>query len=79
MFANFNAKKAFKGTLSGLRQFLATESPLKLMKNAFLSNKLFPFSGYLNVCLDVLVMLNGLIKGYFRYKTIFCHEVALDV
>ena len=24
-----------KGTLSGLRQFLATESPLKLMKNAF--------------------------------------------
>ena len=26
---------AFKGTLSGLRQFLATESPLKMMKNAF--------------------------------------------
>ena len=25
----------FKGALSGLRQFLATESPLKLMKNAF--------------------------------------------
>ena len=25
----------FKGTLSGLRQFLATESPLKMMKNAF--------------------------------------------
>ena len=24
----------FKGTLLGLRQFLATESPLKLMKNA---------------------------------------------
>ena len=24
-----------KGTLSGLRQFLATESPLKMMKNAF--------------------------------------------
>ena len=23
-----------KGTLSGLRQFLATESPLKMMKNA---------------------------------------------
>ena len=24
-----------KGTLSGLRQFLAAESPLKMMKNAF--------------------------------------------
>ena len=24
-----------KGALSGLRQFLATESPLKMMKNAF--------------------------------------------
>ena len=27
--------KLFKGTLSGLRQFLATESSLKMMKNAF--------------------------------------------
>ena len=26
---------AILGTLSGLRQFLATESPLKIMKNAF--------------------------------------------
>ena len=25
----------FKDALSGLRQFLATESPLKMMKNAF--------------------------------------------
>ena len=25
----------FKGALSGLRQFLAIESPLKMMKNAF--------------------------------------------
>ena len=25
----------FKDALSGLRQFLATESPLKVMKNAF--------------------------------------------
>ena len=25
----------FKGALSGLRQYLATESPLKIMKNAF--------------------------------------------
>ena len=28
-------EKVFKGTLSGLRQFLAIESPLKMMKNAF--------------------------------------------
>ena len=28
-------EKLFKGTLSGLRQFLTTESPLKMMKNAF--------------------------------------------
>ena len=27
--------KAFKGSLSGLRQFLTTGSPLKMMKNAF--------------------------------------------
>ena len=26
---------AFKGTLSGLRQFLVTQSPLKIMKNVF--------------------------------------------
>ena len=26
---------SIKGPLSGLRQFLATESPLKMMKNAF--------------------------------------------
>ena len=25
----------FKGALSGLRQFLTTENPLKMMKNAF--------------------------------------------
>ena len=28
-------KIKFKGALSGLRQFLATESPLKMMKNVF--------------------------------------------
>ena len=28
-------EKLFKGTLLGLRQFLTTESPLKMMKNAF--------------------------------------------
>ena len=40
--------KVFKGVLSGLRQVLATESPLKMMKNAFYFNlKLFWFSRYL--------------------------------
>ena len=39
-FSLINIKKSFsitliKGALSGLRQYLANESPLKLMKNAF--------------------------------------------
>ena len=53
-----------KGELSGLRQFLANESPVKMMKNAFYFT-LFPFSfsRYLCVCLDFLVMYkNGLIR-----------------
>ena len=43
--------KFLKGALSGLRQFLAAESPLKMMKNAFYFNlkalfalKIFKFS-----------------------------------
>ena len=37
--------KSFKGALSGRRQFLATESPLKMMKNVFyfISKALFVF------------------------------------
>ena len=31
----FHRKLLFKGELSGLRQFLVTESSLKIMKNAF--------------------------------------------
>ena len=43
----------FKGAFPGLRQFLATESPLKMMKNNFISpQKLFSFSRYLNICLE---------------------------
>ena len=34
-FATELQKPAIKGALSGLRQFLATESPLKMMKNVF--------------------------------------------
>ena len=45
----------FKGALSGLRQVLATESLLKMMKNAFYftsRQELVSFSRYLNFCLD---------------------------
>ena len=51
---NINSKRCkdnLKGALSGLRQFLAIESPLKMMKNAFYSTskalfvlKIFKFS-----------------------------------
>ena len=33
--SSWNGWKTDKGALSGLRQFLATESPLKIMKNIF--------------------------------------------
>ena len=47
----------FKGALSSLRQFLATESSLKVMKNAFYSTlEVFSFSRYLNFCLGILVI-----------------------
>ena len=61
-------KKRFlqiEGTLSSLRQFLAPESPLGLMKKNifFFTLKLFLFSRYLIYCLDFLVMLkNSLIR-----------------
>ena len=53
-----------KSALLGLRQFLATERPLEMMKNAFyLPQKLFSFSRYLSFCLYFLVMYrNSLIK-----------------
>ena len=43
-------------TISGLRQFLATESPLKMTKNAISPQKLFLFSRYLNISLGFLVI-----------------------
>ena len=54
----------FEGALSDLRQFLATESPLELIKMLFVSaQKLFLFPKYLSFYLDFLVMCrNGLIK-----------------
>ena len=56
--------RQLKGTLSGLRQFLATESPLKIMKNTFYftSKALFVLK-MLSFSFDFLVMhQNGLIK-----------------
>ena len=54
----------FKGALTALRQFLATENPLKRWKMLFISpQKLFLFSRYLSFCLDFLVNYrNNLIK-----------------
>ena len=49
----------FKDTLSGLRQFMATESSLKMMKNTFyftFEKRFFSYSRYLNFCLDFLVI-----------------------
>ena len=36
-------KFSFKGALSGLRRFLVTESPLKMMKNALYFTSKAPF------------------------------------
>ena len=42
-------RKTIKGALSGLRQFFATESPLKMMKNDF-------YFSLKALCLDFLFM-----------------------
>ena len=57
-----------KGTLSGLRQFLATKSPLKIMKNAlyFTSKALFILKIF-----KVFVLTfcqNGLVKNKVNFK-----------
>ena len=52
-----NVNHALKGALSVQRQFLTNECPFKMMKNAFyFILKALLFSGYLNFCLDFLVM-----------------------
>ena len=75
----------FKGVLLSLRPFLATESPLKIIKKLFISPQTdFSFSRYLSFCLDFLVMQqNGLIrkiglmsnfmKSKLGYPTIVVH------
>ena len=54
----------FKDALPALRQFLATEGSLKMMKKAFYFTSKFLLSlSYLSFCLNYLVMYrNGLIK-----------------
>ena len=56
-FINIFPQKLFKGALSGLRQHLEPENPLKIMKHAFyfILKALFVLR-YLNFCLDFLVM-----------------------
>ena len=62
-----------KGALSSLGQFLAIESPLKMMKNAFyftLKTLFVSLSRNLNFCLKILVMYkNGLIWLIPRFMT----------
>ena len=50
----FQEVELLKGPLSGLRQFLASESPLKLMKNAFYFTSKFIF------VLKIVKFLSGL-------------------
>ena len=59
-----DGSKIFKGALSGLRQFLATESTLKMMKNVFYyTSKDFFVLKIFKFCVDFLIMYqNGLIR-----------------
>ena len=55
--------RIFKGTVSGLRHFLGTESPLKMMRNSFYFTLKARFLLKLSFCLDFLVLYkNGLIQ-----------------
>ena len=60
----------FKGTLAGLRSFLATENPLKMMKNAFY------FTSKALFLLKIFKFLFGLfvhVPNWLYYKTIVIH------
>ena len=52
----------FKGTLSGRRQFLATESSLKMMKNVFYFNLKVLFVNISIFVLTLVMLKNGLIR-----------------
>ena len=81
----FRKIHSLKGTLSGLRQYLAAESPLKMMKNALYSRqKVFSFSRYLSFCFE---FFNGLIRkirlisnfmaSHPEWKTIVIHIMTI--
>ena len=57
--------KNLKGVFSGLRQFLATENPLKIMKNVFylISEAL----SVLKIFKFLIMYQNGLIKVNFKF------------
>ena len=56
-----------KSALSSLRQFLATESSVKMPKMLFMSpEKLFLFSRYFNFCLDILIVQKKGLIGKIR-------------
>ena len=48
----FFAPTTLKGVLSGLKQLLTTERPIKTMKNAFYFTFRLLFLRYLNFCSD---------------------------
>ena len=54
--------REIKGAFSCLRQFLAPESPLKMMKNAFYFTSFF----FSNFCLDVAKQLDWKDKATFK-------------
>ena len=65
----FHIPKLLKGALSGLRQFLTTDSPLKIMKNVFYFTSKAHFV-LKNFCLDFLVMQqNDLIRKIILIST----------
>ena len=67
--------KFIKDALSGLRQFLAIESSLTMMKNAF--NFKFLFSRYLNYCYEFFIMLkNSLISKTRLIEHLWCHNLV---
>ena len=73
-------KGAFKGALLGLRQFFTTESPLKMMKNAFyfiLKAFFIPFQTFVLIFSSCRKRTISLISKYMmsqpRKKTIAIH------
>ena len=69
----------FKGALSGLSQFLAIESPLKMMKDAFYftSKALFVLKIFKFWCLDFLVKSqNGLFRKIILISILWRHNVV---